>query len=151
MCPSRCRPRGNLGTRRHSWLGRRLGVLPPSTRTAGILPSGDEVVVEVPSETGRRNRLRVISLSGRPPREFVVANAQWLVTLEGSAAGRGLFAVNVTAKASELLFVEPDGSSRSLIKPGTFDLGLVIPSPDGEHIVFSAYTGQTDAWMMSEF
>ena len=132
-------------------LGHRLGALPPATQTAGILPSGDEVAVGVAGDTGRRNRIRVISLTGGPPRELLVANAHWLVTLDGSAAGPGLFAVNVTAKGSELLFVEPDGSSRSLIKPGTFDLGAVIPSPDGERVAFSAYTGQTDAWMLSDF
>jgi Tol biopolymer transport system component len=131
--------------------GPEIANLPPQTTALTLLPDGNQLAFVVP-RAGQQNRIRLVSLSGEPQREVVVKQATRLVSIDASSSGLGFFSTNITAKGTELLFIRPDGTSRTVWSaPNGAEVGWGIPSPDGKHLAINVNVPQSNAWMMTDF
>ncbi len=128
-----------------------LGRVPASTTAAALVPDGEGLAFVAAGENGRQNRIRVVSFSGKPPRDLIVHQANWLASLDGLANGSGYFSLDNTTTGHELLFIRPDGTSKVLWSPPGLVGGWAIPAPDGKHVAINAEITQSNIWMITDF
>jgi hypothetical protein len=131
--------------------GAELARVPASTMAAAILPDGDGLAFVAPGENGRRNRIRIIFFTGKPSRNVIVPQANWLASLDGLSNGLGFFSLDITANRHNLLFIRPDGTSEVLWSPAGLAGGWAIPAPDGKHVAINAEITQSNIWMITDF
>jgi len=119
-----------------------------------LLPDGNAFAIivtdDVPPGTvdvSPRNRIRILSFKGAPPRDITVRNARELASLTCLPSGAGFFSVD----RRNLLFITPDGTSRVLWSPVGIEPLWAVPAPDGRHLAISVGSGQTNAWMLTNF
>jgi hypothetical protein len=114
-------------------------VLPDGGGFAYILP---------PDEKGARNRVRVISFSGKPPSDIVVNDATRLSGLTWLPSDHGF----LVADRGKLLLVSRNGVSKVLWAPAApVSVQFAVPSPDEKHLAINVQLSQSNAWMMSGF
>ena len=131
--------------------GPEVAKLPAQTTALTLLPDGKHLAFVVP-QAGQQNRIRFVSFNGEPQRELVVKQATRLVSLDVLSSGLGFFSTDITAKGTELLFIRPDGTSRTVWSPANgLELSWGIPSPDGKHVAINVNVPQSNAWMMTDF
>ena len=82
-----------------------------------------------------------------PPRDITVRNAGELMNLPCLPSGAGFFSVD----GRNLLFITPDGASRVLWPPVGLQPMWAVPAPDGRHLAINVGSGQTNAWMLTDF
>jgi len=129
--------------------GAELGRVPSGYYGAYLSPDGDALAYIGSGETGRRNRIQVMSLKGDAPYEIVVTSATNLGNLEWLPNGSGLFSTDMTYQHNNLLFVTLDGASRVLWSPPV--PSYTRPSPDGKRLALSGGSQQSTVWMLSTF
>ena len=115
-----------------------------------LLPDG-EAFAYVRSDTSPRNRVHVVSFKGEPRKDIIVPRATNLSSLSWLPSGAGFFTADVTPSRSDLLFVSPDGTVRSLWSPTQLSVYWAIPSPNGEHLAIFVMARQSNAWMLTDF
>jgi eukaryotic-like serine/threonine-protein kinase len=115
-----------------------------------LLPDG-EAFAYVPSDTGPRNRVHVVSFKGEPPKDIIVPRATNLSSLSWLPSGAGFFTTDVTPSRSDVLFISPDGTPRSLWSPTQLSVYWAIPSPNGKHLAMLVMARQSNAWMLTDF
>jgi serine/threonine protein kinase len=123
----------------------------PANDTDSLLPDGDAYAFVSPDERGRRNRIRVIPFTGKPPWDIIVRKASSLQSLDWLATGLGVFSVAATSSNNEVLFITPDGSSRVVWSPAGLTPVWAIPSPNGKHLAILVAAQQQNAWMLTNF
>jgi hypothetical protein len=116
-----------------------------------VLSDGERLGILLPTDTGRRNRIRITALNGGPSREFVVKDATLLGSLDPLSNSEDFVAVDFTQKGTDLLLVHPDGSSRALWSPRELILQWAIPSPNDKHLAMYVIVPRVDAWLVSGF
>jgi hypothetical protein len=94
-----------------------------------------------------RNRIRILSFKGAPPRDITVRNAGELMNLACLPNGAGFFSVD----GRNLLFITPDGASRVLWSPVGLQPMWAVPAPAGRHLAINVGSAQTNAWMLTDF
>ncbi len=131
--------------------GAELARVPASTTAAAILPDGDRLAFVAPGESGRRNRIRIISFTGKPPRDVIVTQASRLDSLDALSSSLSFFSLDNTTTRHNLLFIRPDGTSKVLWSPPGLVGGWAIPAPNGKHVAINAELTQSNIWMMTDF
>lgn len=132
--------------------GAELGRLQTSLFGFCIAPDGDSAAFIVPSQTDRRNRLRLVSFTGRPPKEILVRDVTNLWNLDPLSSGAGFFSsMSYPSGRGALVFIRPDGASRVLWSPENLDPFYATASPDSRHLAIGAAEVHSNAWMMTRF
>jgi Tol biopolymer transport system component len=116
----------------------------------GLSPDGTSVAVVTFSASD--NRIRLISLSGRPTREITVRNWNSFTSLDWAANGKGFFiSSNPTGRLSTLLYVDLMGNAHSLWQVKNFQATWAIPSHNGKYVAIPAPTVGNNVWMVDNF
>jgi WD40 repeat protein len=98
------------------------------------------------------NRIRLISLSGKPTREITVKDWNSLTSLDWAADGKGFFvSSNPTGRLSTLLYVDLVGNAHSLWQVRNFQATWAIPSHKGKYVAIPAPTVGSNVWMVENF
>ena len=117
---------------------------------SGLSPDGTTIAAVTVS--ARDNRIRLISLSGRPTREITVKNWNSYTSLDWSADGKGFFvSSNPTGRLSTLLYVDLMGNAHSLWQVNSFYSTWAIPSHNGKYVAIPAPTVGSNVWMVDNF
>jgi hypothetical protein len=172
LASCRCSPRGRCvvlerhGTVRGDWQGSpvvvstvdpirgkgaELARLPPGIVADNLLPDGDTYAFIPRDESGRQNRIRMISFRGQPTKDIIVRNATNLHSLDWLSSGSGFFSVGNMSKQNEVLFITPEGKSRVVWSPAGLTPEWAIPSRDGKHLAILVTVRQQNAWMLTNF
>jgi Tol biopolymer transport system component len=118
---------------------------------SGLSPDGTTIAAVAVSPSD--NRIRLISLSGRPTREITVKNWNSFTSLDWSADGKGFFvSSNPTGRLSTLLYVDLMGNAHSLWQVNNiFYSTWAIPSHNGKYVAIPAPTVGSNVWMVDNF
>jgi eukaryotic-like serine/threonine-protein kinase len=117
---------------------------------SGLSPDGTSIAVVTFSAND--NRIRLISLSGKPTREITVRDWNSFTSLDWAADGKGFFiSSNPTGRLSTLLYVDLTGNARSLWQVKNFQATWAIPSHNGKYLAIPAPTVGGNAWMVDNF
>ena len=119
----------------------------PDTAGAYLRPDGDAIGTIVTGQAGPRNRVRIVSFTGKASMDIIVRGAKELGNLTWLPSGEGFFAID----GNSLLFVTTDGVSRVLWSPESLEPWWAEPSPDSKHLAIHMGSGQVNAWMLSDF
>jgi len=119
----------------------------PMTEGYRILPDGNAFAYVLPAVDNVRNRVRIVSFTGKPSTDVVVENAMKLEGLDWLADG----AAFLTSDRGRLLLVSRTGASRALWAPAGLMLAWAVPSPDHQHLAINVRSFQSNAWMMTGF
>ena len=84
---------------------------------------------------GWGDRIRLLSLAGRPPRDISVDGWGWLQCVAWAANGKAVFATAHAPKDPPLLRISLDGEV-TLLHKGLFNTENPVPSPDGRYLAF---------------
>jgi serine/threonine protein kinase len=115
-----------------------------------LSPDGTSIAVVTFSASD--NRIRLISLSGRPTREITVEDWNSFTSLDWAADGKGFFiSSNPTGRLSTLLYVDLMGNARSLWQVKNFQATWAIPSHNGKYVAIPAPTIGSNVWMVDNF
>jgi Tol biopolymer transport system component len=87
-----------------------------------------------PMPQGRQNQVRIVDLHGAIESEITIPGAEYLVSLDWSADGTGLFSGDSTPSGTRLLHLERNGASQVLWALPAGGIIWGIPSPDGRHV-----------------
>jgi Tol biopolymer transport system component len=131
--------------------GAELARIPASTTAAALLPDGEGLAFVATGENGRQNRIRMLSFTGKPVRDVLASDANWLASLDGLSDGSGFFSLDTPTNRHNFLFIRPDGTSQVLWSPPGLAGGWAIPSPDGKHVAINAELTQSNIWMITDF
>jgi eukaryotic-like serine/threonine-protein kinase len=116
----------------------------------GLSPDGTSIAVVTFSASD--NRIRLISLSGRPTREITVKDWNSFTSLDWAADGKGFFiSSNPTGRLSTLLYVDLMGNAHALWQVKNFQATWAIPSHHGRYLAIPAPTVGSNAWMVDNF
>ena len=114
--------------------------------------SPDGTWIALNTFSASNNRIRLISLSGRPTREITVKDWNSFTSIDWAADGKGFFvSSNSTGHVSNLLFVDLMGNAHSLWKVLNFQATWAIPSHNGKYLAIPANTLGRNAWMLENF
>jgi eukaryotic-like serine/threonine-protein kinase len=98
------------------------------------------------------NRIRLISLSGKPTREITVKDWNSFTSLDWAADGKGFFvSSNPTGRLSTLLYVDMMGNAHSLWQVRNYQATWAIPSHKGKYVAIPAPTVGSNVWMVENF
>ncbi len=115
-----------------------------------LSPDGTSIALVTFSATD--NRIRLMSLSGRPSREITVKDWSKFTSVDWAAGGKGLFvSSNPTGRMSTLLYVDLMGNAHSLWQVANFQATWAIPSHNGKYVAIPANTIGSNAWMVDNF
>ena len=119
-----------------------LSASPSSQYDWDLSPDGSQIVGNIEGT----NRLWILPLSGRGPKQEVMVNG-WsrLASPKWSADGKAWYVSSYSP--SSLLYVDQKGQARVLSR----DWGVGLPSPDGRYLASSAFTFSSNAWMIENF
>jgi hypothetical protein len=116
----------------------------------GLSPDGTSIAVDTFRTSD--NRIRLISLSGRPTREIRVKDWNSFTSLDWAADGKGFFVCsNPTGRLSTLLYVDLMGNAHSLWQVKNFHATWAIPSHHGKYVAIPAPTVGSNVWMVENF
>lgn len=99
----------------------------------------------------REPRLSMLSLTGQGPRELIVKGWSTLINLDWAADGKGLFTSGLVQRGSVLLYVDLQGNAHPLWEQRGSLITWAIPSRDGRHLALSAWTTNTNFWLLENF
>jgi eukaryotic-like serine/threonine-protein kinase len=117
---------------------------------SGLSPDGTSIAVVTFSASD--NRIRLISLSGKPTRELTVKDWNSFTSLDWAADGKGFFiSSNPTGRLSTLLYVDLMGNAHSLWQVKNFQATWAIPSHNGKYVAIPAPTVGSNVWMVDNF
>ncbi|MGH7486980.1 MAG: TolB family protein, partial [bacterium] len=98
------------------------------------------------------NRIRLMSLSGRPTREITVKDWNSFTSIDWAADGKGFFvSSNPTGRLSTLLYVDLMGNAHSLWQVKNNQATWAIPSHNGKYVAIPAPTVGSNVWMVDNF
>jgi WD40-like Beta Propeller Repeat len=119
-----------------------LSAPPSSLYDWDLSPDGSQIVGIIEGT----NRLWILPLSGRGPKQEVVVNG-WsrLASPKWSADGQGWYVPSMSLPS--LLYVDQKGQARVLWRQAEYGL----PSPDGRYLASSAFTFSSNVWMIENF
>jgi serine/threonine protein kinase len=116
----------------------------------GLSPDGTSIAAHTFSASD--NRIRLISLAGRPAREITVKDWNSFTSLDWAADGKGFFiSSNPTGRLSTLLYVDLMGNAHSLWQVKNFQATWAIPSHNGRYVAIPAPTVGSNVWMVENF
>lgn len=116
----------------------------------GLSPDGTSIAAHTFSASD--NRIRLISLAGRPTREIAVKDWNSFTSLDWAADGKGFFiSSNPTGRLSTLLYVDLMGNAHSLWQVKNFQATWAIPSHNGKYVAIPAPTIGSNVWMVENF
>ena len=129
--------------------GVELARTPSETWGIRVLPDGDAYAyIMPPDDKGVRNRVRVISFSGRAPSDIVVKDATSLGAFTWLPSDSGFLVTD----RQKLLLVSRNGVSKVLWAPAApLSVGPTVPSPDGKHLAINVGSRHSNVWMVSGF
>jgi serine/threonine protein kinase len=136
----------------------RIDVDPNADYAWDLSPDGARIALlkRVPRSDGKiflsEGPIRIISLSGAPPRELHVKGANiFRQYVDWTADGKGLIVSHPTAADPELLYVDLHGNTTVLWhQKGTVPF-RGVPSPDGRHLAILCEGAYNNVWMMENF
>jgi Tol biopolymer transport system component len=115
-----------------------------------LSPDGSSVALVMPD--GRKDRIRIVSLTGGASRDVTVDG--WS-NLEGgphwSADGKGWFCSSQSEAKEVLLYVNLEGHAQVLWRQASGGGIYGMQSPDGRYLAFGAWTKGSNAWMIENF
>jgi len=114
-----------------------------------LSPDGKLIATGSPVEN---NRIRLLSLSGQPPRDLFVKGWRTLTSMDWAADSKGLFVTsNPTGRRSSLLYVDLDGNAHELWQVNSITAAWAIPSRNGKFVAIPAPTSDSNVWMAENF
>jgi serine/threonine protein kinase len=123
--------------------------VPSLSAGEGLTPDGEHYAYIMPEESGIRNRIRILSFHGEPSHDVVVKDAVRLGPLDLFPSG-GFLSAEIASPHHPLLFIKADGNASVLWRPEQVEVRFAIPSPDGKHLAISAFTHQSNVWLMDQ-
>lgn len=116
----------------------------------GLSPDGT-LIAEI-TLGGTDNRLRLLSLSGQPTREFAVKNWSNFTSLDWAADSKGLFvASNPTGLKQSLLYIDLAGNAHPIWQLNNIWPSWAIPSRNGKYVAIPVATVDGNVWMAENF
>ena len=114
-----------------------------------VSPDGSYIALAMPQ--GPPTYIRVLPLMGGAPKNIPVDGWPAFQSIEWAADGQGWYVASRSAATNTLLFVDPQGHTKTLRQTlGGYDT-YAIPSPDGHHLAFLEYTNANNAWLVENF
>jgi len=114
-----------------------------------LSPDGKLIAVGSPVDV---NRIRLLSLSGQPPRDIFVKGWRALTSIDWAADSKGLFVTsNPTGRRSSLLYVDLNGNAHELWQVNSITPAWAIPSRNGKFVAIPAPTSDSNVWMAENF
>jgi len=106
--------------------------------------------VAVTAQESDAGRIRIVPLTGGPPREMSVPGWNYLSGVAWSADGQSLYVTRWTSRGSRLWHLPLNGEPRLLYqKTNIFERPLA--SPDGRHLAFTELDFDSNAWIVDNF
>ncbi|MCC6366411.1 MAG: PD40 domain-containing protein [Bryobacterales bacterium] len=93
------------------------------------------------------SRIRLLSLTGQPPRDISVNGWRNIQCVAWAADGKAVFATVWASKEPPLLRISLDGEV-TLLHKGLLHTENPVPSPDGRHIAFGENTMESNVWVV---
>jgi Tol biopolymer transport system component/DNA-binding winged helix-turn-helix (wHTH) protein len=116
----------------------------------GLSPDGKAIAASTFGAT--KNRIRLLSLSGQPPRELTVKNWSGFNSLDWAADSKGFFiSSNPAGLRQSLLYVDLAGNAHQIWQVNHVWPTWAIPSRDGKYLAISAPTIEGNVWMAEHF
>jgi serine/threonine protein kinase len=113
--------------------------------------SPDGKVIAISRFDPKQARIRFLSLEGKPIPDLLVEGWAAVNALDWMPDGKRLLLSSSNSRGSTLVLVEPDGSTRALMKQGGGGQIWGIPSPDGKRMALAGGMFDSNAWMMENF
>ncbi len=114
-----------------------------------LSPDGKSIAAGSPRDN---NRIRLLSLTGQPPRDLFVNGWHNFTSIDWAADSKGLFVTShPTGRRSSLLYVELNGNAHELWQVGSITPSWAIPSRNGKFVAIPAPTSDSNAWMAENF
>jgi eukaryotic-like serine/threonine-protein kinase len=126
-----------------------LTQFPAHNGGTALIADGEHFAYIVPEEKGIRNRIRIVSFQGEPPKDIVVKNAVRLLALDAFPTG-GFLSTETASPHQGLVFIRADGNATLLWRPEHLDASAAIPSPDGKHLAMNVWTRQSNVWLIDQ-
>jgi serine/threonine protein kinase len=115
-----------------------------------LSPDGKSVAAAPIS--GSDNRIRILSLSGKPTVEIAVKGWSTFSSVDWAYDGKGFFlSSNATGLMSTLLYVDWTGNAHLLWRTMTIPPVWAIPSHDGRYVAMPIPTILGNAWVLENF
>jgi len=116
----------------------------------GLSPDGTAIAAVTFGATD--NRIRLLSLSGQPPRELVVKNWNGFRSVDWAADSKGLFVTsNPAGSRQSLLYIDLSGNAHQLWQVNSVWPSWAVPSRDGKYVTIPAPTIDSNVWMAENF
>ena len=116
----------------------------------GLSPDGTSIAAFMFS--AGNNRIRLLSLSGQPTREFTVKNWSGFASLDWAADSKGLFvSSNPAGLRQSLLYVDLFGNAHQLRQVNSIWPSWAVPSRDGKYVAILAHIFDSKVWMAEDF
>jgi len=116
----------------------------------GLSPDGKAIAASTFGAT--KNRIRLLSLSGQPPRELTVKNWSGFNSLDWAADSKGFFiSSNPAGLRQSLLYVDLAGNAHQIWQVNHVWATWAIPSRNGKYLAISAPTIEGNVWMAEHF
>ncbi len=107
-----------------------------------LSPNGQRIVLS----RRRSGRIRLMSLTGLPPRDISLNDWSNIQCVAWAADGKSVFATAWASKEPPLLRISLDGEV-TLIHKGLFHTENPVPSADGRYIAFGENTMESNVWV----
>ena len=116
----------------------------------GLSPDGKAIAASTFGAT--KNRIRLLSLSGQPPRELTVKNWSGFNSLDWAADSKGFFiSSNPAGLRQSLLYVDLAGNVHQIWQVNHVWPTWAIPSRNGKYLAIPAPTIEGNVWMAEHF
>jgi Tol biopolymer transport system component/DNA-binding winged helix-turn-helix (wHTH) protein len=116
----------------------------------GLSPDGKAIAASTFGAT--KNRIRLLSLSGQPPRELTVKNWSGFNSLDWAADSKGFFiSSNPAGLRQSLLYVDLAGNAHQIWQVNHVWPTWAIPSRNGKYLAIPAPTIEGNVWMAEHF
>jgi Tol biopolymer transport system component len=97
-------------------------------------------------------QVRIIDFQNGTERNLQLPHGWTIWSLGWAANGDALFTTGLSTTGYFIARIELDGKTRVLLNRGRSQwLGLLCPSPDGRHLVFSQGTFDSNVWLLENF
>jgi len=113
-----------------------------------ISPDGRRIAMLYPLS----GRIVTIPISGNGRRqEFTIKDWRRLGSFDWAADGKGFFTSSMTPSGAVLLHIDLRGDARVLWEVNGGTAAWATPSPDGRHLVISAFVFSSNIWEIEDF
>jgi Tol biopolymer transport system component len=120
---------------------------PQGSGGCDLSPDGSKIAAIV----GRDEPIKIFSLQGQPTSAIPARGLDHVMSVSWAADGMGLFVTHEVKGGSELVYVDPKGSTKALWRNNAPLQPWSVQSPDGRYLAIQNSTYNGNMWMMENF